>query len=56
MKSAKTLILFWFLIATWPVAGQTPTSTLDFHNRGKEKYAAGDREEARSPTIKGRWQ
>jgi hypothetical protein len=46
MKPAKTLILFAFLIAALPVDGQTPTSALDFHNRGKQKYATGDREGA----------
>ena len=49
MKSLRTFLLFGLLLAaSLPVAGQTPTSALDFHNRGKDRYAAGDREGALS--------
>ena len=45
MRSAKTLLLLlgFLTIGILPASGQTPASALDFHNRGKEKYASGDR-------------
>jgi tetratricopeptide (TPR) repeat protein len=47
MRRLTNLAWLGLLLAMlWPIYGQTPTSATDFNDRGKAKYAQGDRQGA----------
>jgi tetratricopeptide (TPR) repeat protein len=42
MKRATHLILVVLFVVVWPVYGQTPTTAVDYYNRGVQRHHAGD--------------